>query len=120
MRWGEEGPLWYRLDGRTVVPCYRHSDYVPRDREASTVGREVVQTAGGPFLVSTVFLGVDHDMTGHGPPLVFESMAFEGEEVTADEVFMERYVTWEEAEEGHAKMVQLVKDIYGEPEGEGA
>lgn len=36
------------------------------------VGRDVVHG----FLVSTVFLGIDHDWTGRGPPVLWETMVF--------------------------------------------
>jgi hypothetical protein len=111
---GRERPLGYILRGREPVAVYAWDRYAPRDPKACTVGRDIVQTDRGPFLVSTVFLGVDHNMLGAGPPLLFESMAFEGEEVTGDDVFMDRYATWDEAEAGHKAMVELVKETYGE------
>lgn len=54
--------------------------------------------------VSTVFLAHDHNFFGGGPPVLFETMVFEGP------LDMEqwRYCTWEEAEEGHKAVVQLV------------
>lgn len=54
--------------------------------------------------ISTVFLGLDHSF-GDGPPILFETMIFGGPE---DE-YQERYSTWEEAEEGHKKAVELAK-----------
>lgn len=56
--------------------------------------------------VSTVFLGLDHSFSD-GPPLVFETMVFGGS--FNDE--MDRYSTWEEAEAGHARMVERVRAI---------
>ena len=54
--------------------------------------------------VSTVFLGINHQW-GTGPPLLFESMIFGGD---LDEE-QERYLTWDEAIEGHANMVRRAK-----------
>jgi len=53
--------------------------------------------------VSTVFLGIDHNFK-EGPPLLFETMVFpkKGD----SELDMKRYSTYEEAEEGHKKMVK--------------
>lgn len=54
--------------------------------------------------ISTVFLGINHNFTGEGPPIVFESMIFGG-------VFdrqQRRYATWEEAEQGHIAMLAEV------------
>src|SRR4051812_15450274 len=53
--------------------------------------------------VSTVFLGLDHNFSDHGEPLLFESMAFWQGEGGYEEV---RYATWMEAEAGHRAMVQ--------------
>lgn len=60
----------------------------------------------GGVHVSTVFLGMDHSFFG-GPPILFETMIFGGEH---DE-YQQRYATWEEAEAGHDKAVNLVFEI---------
>ena len=65
--------------------------------------RQVRHTEQGDVRVSTVFLGLDHNF-GHGPPLLFESMAFVGH----DSQDCERYSTWAEAEAGHDRMVAKV------------
>lgn len=53
--------------------------------------------------VSTVWLGLDHSF-GKGPPLIFESMVFDGTDET-NNGDMRRYTTEEEARAGHAEMV---------------
>lgn len=68
------------------------------------VGRVVGTTIVGGVLVSTVFLGIDYRFDD-GPPLLFETIVFDGEHDMA----MERYSTWEEAEAGHAAMVAKIK-----------
>ena len=55
--------------------------------------------------VSTVFLGLDHNFGGDGPPLLFETMVFGG--LFDDE--QKRYATYEEAEKGHLLMVELAR-----------
>lgn len=67
--------------------------------------RVVAKTTIGESRVSTVFLGLDHRF-GEGPPQIFETLVFGGP--LADE--MERYATWEEAEAGHQRMVERVKE----------
>src|SRR3990167_5954569 len=64
--------------------------------------------------VSTVFLGLDHQW-GDGPPLIFETMVFGG---PLDQE-TERYSTWEEAEAGHAQMVERVRRAPGGGKGAG-
>lgn len=67
--------------------------------------RRVASTDVGEVQVSTVFLGLDHNW-GIGAPLIFETMVFGG---PLDQE-MDRYSTWDEAEAGHAVMVQRVRD----------
>lgn len=57
-------------------------------------------------LVSTVFLGIDHNFGAYGPPIVFETM------VCRDGVWEEqqRYATWDEAEAGHEAMLRMVME----------
>lgn len=54
--------------------------------------------------ISTVFLGLDHCYT-NGQPILFETMVFGGKH----DQWQDRYSTWEEAEIGHKKAVQMVK-----------
>ena len=52
--------------------------------------------------VSTVFLGLDHNYSDDGPPILFETMIFPGEsKAELIEEFCERYATWDEALAGH-------------------
>ena len=70
----------------------------------------------GIFL-STVFLGIDHSY-GQGPPLLFETMAFKTEpfETFREELYCERYATWEQAETGHWNLVKHIIEEYGQPD----
>lgn len=54
--------------------------------------------------VSTVFLGLDHNHSGQGDPILFETMVFGGD-LDGE---MSRYRTWDEAEAGHEAMVARV------------
>jgi hypothetical protein len=66
--------------------------------------RHVRDSFQGDVRVSTVFLGLDHSFRDTGPPLLFETMGFVGHAG----VEQERYSTWAEAEEGHARMVAKI------------
>lgn len=72
---------WYEKADRHVK-----NDYLPND-----------------IHVSTVFLGIDHNWGG-GNPILFETMIFGGEH----NEYQERYETWEEAEAGHQRAIELV------------
>ena len=54
--------------------------------------------------VSTVFLGLDHNFMGVGPPLLWESLVFGGEY----DGEMRRYTSKEEALRGHKELVGQV------------
>jgi hypothetical protein len=57
--------------------------------------------------VSTVFLGIDHNFSGHGPPVLWETMVFGEEEGGTRE---RRYTSRAEAIAGHAETVAAVKE----------
>lgn len=68
-------------------------------------GRRIAETlvpmpGGSEARVSTVWLGIDHNFAGEGPPLIFETMAFFDNEVYNDS-FCARTSTREEAERMH-------------------
>lgn len=68
-------------------------------------GKRIVnKTTIGTVLISTVFLGLDHSFGDDGPPILFETMVFNGEFCGE----MNRYNTWDEADEGHEEMVKKV------------
>ena len=55
--------------------------------------------------VSTVFLVLDHSWTDGGKPILFETMVFGRD----DSHPLWRYHTWQEAEEGHASIVEALE-----------
>lgn len=93
--------LYYKLDGRRVVPC---KDLLEWAQWFETAERHVADDSVEGYRVSTVFLGMDHSFSpGDGPPVVFETMIFAP---VGDYEAMDRYCTWEEAEAGHREMLQ--------------
>jgi hypothetical protein len=55
------------------------------------------------LFVSTVWLGLNHNFLGDGPPLIFETMVFLPLP-SHDSIDMQRYATEEEAKRGHEDM----------------
>ncbi len=94
----------YILDGKQVVRVglTRWANWM---EEFYPQGCRVAEDWVGEVRISTVFLGVDYNFFGEGPPVVFESMIFQGP-LNHE---MQRYCTWEEAENGHKEMVAKVK-----------
>lgn len=88
---------YYILDGHEPKAVNSYLDW------DSFENVHVSKTEIGDISVSTVFLGVDHSF-GEGSPVLFETMIFGGEH----DGYQERYCTWDEAEAGHARAVELV------------
>jgi len=55
------------------------------------------------YWVSTIWVGIDHDPSPAGPPLIFETVVFE--ESTKKSVDRARYATEAEARAGHQRLV---------------
>lgn len=99
--------IYYLLDGKRAVPTDDRMA-VNRLLESNT-GRKVALTEVDGFVVSTIFLVINHQFL-EGPPLLFETMVFrrEGDKL-GDGLAQLRYSTWEQAEAGHAELVAMVK-----------
>lgn len=103
---------WYVLgdDARSIRPVKRLPLPTRAEDDKPHPGAtwaRVAETYVTPSIrVSTVFLGLDHRF-GEGPPLVFETMVFGGP-LDQD---VDRYTTWEEAEAGHAVLVDRCRSI---------
>jgi len=90
------------LEGHKAVPC---DDLLAWANWFETADRKVAKTElPNDVKVSTVFLGLDRSY-GQKVPLLFETMVFGG---TLDQE-MERYPTWQDAEEGHKRWVEKAK-----------
>lgn len=73
--------------------------------ETSGARRIVAKDEVHGKIVSTVFLGLDHQFGPGGPPLLFETMIFPSVTDYSEE-YMERYSTWDEAAAKHKLIVE--------------
>jgi hypothetical protein len=73
--------------------------------------RIVSQSEVGASVVSTVFLGLDHQF-GAGPPLLFETMIFSDGD---SEDYQRRCSTWVQAEAQHRAAVEFVQTRLSSP-----
>lgn len=105
----------YRLVGREIVPCKTLGEWVAvvEDFKQKIVIQEYIYPRFWPFFgrrkkswVSTVFLAIDHRFMGDGPPILFESMVFDGP-MAGD---MNRCCTYAQAVEMHHQMCMDVED----------
>jgi hypothetical protein len=91
-------PTNYILKNKMAVPC---DDMLAWATSMST-NRTVVKTERGKYLISTVFLGIDHSDFDSGEPILFETMVFIGGDY-GTEKYCDRYSTYKEAQDGHFK-----------------
>jgi len=96
----------YILVGHKAVAVDRET-YLTTGEQDRTVARVTI----GDYLISTVFLGLDHQFEDDGPPLLFETMVFGNGPLDERQ---ERCTTWEEAEVMHEKMCEDVRQATGE------
>jgi hypothetical protein len=92
--------MWYKLEGKIPVPATEEEFGEIFDEHTRRVGYTELPNGSS---VSTVFLGLDHAFGGN-KPVLFESMYFSDSDGMQEED-CERYHTWDEAEEGHRRMV---------------
>lgn len=91
----------YILDSdHNVILCKDVKDWAKWFEGAD---RKVVLTEREGYIISTVFLGADYGtLRESGPPVVFETMVFPDKDYPND-IYCDRYSTWDEAIEGHIK-----------------
>jgi hypothetical protein len=71
------------------------------------VGETFIKREIGWFRVSTIWLGLDHNWLGVGPPIIFESMVFDIEGEQAGPMF--RYSSLKAALWGHKSLVKILR-----------
>jgi hypothetical protein len=116
--WKEHSPhpyrknYFYKLDkDKNPVAC--SSFEYSMQFEDPEKFRRVAKTQLGPYTVSTVFLCIDHNFGGEGPPVLFETMIWSDKMTDKPGEFFNyqvKYCTWKEATEGHAFAVEMIKE----------
>jgi hypothetical protein len=94
---------YFKLIGKMAVQCDTLLEWAEWMEVNS---RRVANDEIEGIRVSTVFLGLNHDFSGKGDPLLFETMVFLPDGSTGT---MWRYFTWAEAEAGHKEILDSVK-----------
>jgi hypothetical protein len=107
----------YVLDGHTPVPARDVLEWGRFMEESPWRKLGRAEWHQRSIMVSTVFLGVDHNDygLGHGPPVLFETMVFAGQDPEIDQD-QRRYSTWDRALAGHRAMVAEIASVYGPPD----
>jgi hypothetical protein len=102
----------YILDHRDVVP---EPDYSKWEQWMETADLILATTDNGVIRIKTLFLGIDQNFDGSGPPLLFETMTYLTDEFEEETERLKvefrglecwRWSTWEEADAGHWKVAR--------------
>lgn len=93
---------YYILKGKEPVPI-DDSIIWAEQFEKSNRTVKIDRFENPDILISIVFLGVNHCFN-NDEPILFETMVFGGK----FNDYQERYSTWEQAEEGHLKALEMV------------
>jgi hypothetical protein len=100
---------WYVLnDAHEAVPVGSLEEWAAWAAAQDAAGRDYRRVALeelGDIRVSTVFLGMDHNHFGNGPPLIFETIIFGG----PHNEWQQRCSTWDEALQQHAEACALAR-----------
>lgn len=104
--------LYILAEDDTPVPCddlLRWEEWMRKD-DRRTVAKTTIEGLGQ---ISTVFLGIDHDWSFHGPPVLWETMIFGG----PHDGYQDRYTSKAEALAGHKSACDALFNIRarGEP-----
>lgn len=98
--------FFYDRQGQPITA--EEADPLLGDITYKRVAGDTVVLDGQQLAVSTVWLGVDHNYTRQGPPIIFETMVF-GNHPLADANACWRYETEEQARTGHANVVKALR-----------
>lgn len=98
--------IYYKLDqNKKVVTCSLEEWWDHIAGRIPDYSRQVADEEINGKRISTVFLGLDLQWQDDRPLHIFETMVFDEDR---RDIYMDRYSTWQEAEEGHKKAMQWV------------
>lgn len=100
-------PMWFNRDGEPITAT--EAEPLLANKEYARIGLTRVTSVTAPavdFIVSTVWLGVNYNFGDDGPPIIFETMVFGGNEDQQESCY--RWTTRQAAADGHAEIVATV------------
>ncbi len=80
-------------------------DLIKWSRWFEEADRQLENTIIGNIRISTIFLGIDHNFSSEGPPVLWETMIFGG----PNNGYQNRYSYIEDARAGHKLAVYIAK-----------
>jgi hypothetical protein len=108
----------YKLINKVPVRC---DDIIEWSKWFGTFNSTVIKTQKEQLLISTVFLGMDHNFSNGSKgsnfdPILFETMVFDDSKTETDftEQYCRRYSTWDQATKGHVEICKEYLTSYTE------
>ena len=102
--------FYWKLEGHQPIPCPAE-DWGEWFNNAD---RRVAGDRIAGIFVSTVFLGLNHNFSCEGDPLLFETMLFTeaDSDLNLADIERRRYSTWDEAEAGHQETIERLQSLF--------
>ena len=99
---------YFKLDGKTPVKITQKEYMILISKnDTHTIQKTIINNFSKQYCwISTIFLGVDPSCPEDEEPILFETMIFDG---ALDRV-SRRYISWDEAMDGHQEAIDMVKD----------
>ena len=99
--------MQYSLDkNNNILTFNSHEEYLNWHKENQDITRTIKKTTfENEILISTVFLSMNHNYDG-GPPILFETMIFDDDEIGDRDGEQYRYTTYDEALNDHNRIVK--------------
>lgn len=93
-------PEHYMLIDEQIVPCDDYEKWINWFSKVSN--RKIALDETKRFVISTVFLGYDHNTNPVNPvPVLFETMVFKQGDTSGESVYTQRYISLDAAKKGH-------------------
>lgn len=97
---------YYKLVDKTPVEIKGVSAI--RSYQSGRTARKIGHYQDNDFIISTHFLGVDHDHD-KGEPQLFETIVLDIRTDANDYALQQSYTTWNQAMSGHKEAIKLIK-----------
>lgn len=99
--------MYYILKGTRVIPTDAKTWAAWFEQATKDKARIIKQERVGKYFISTVFIGLDHNLFDQSHPHIFESMVFSG----GESIDQDRYSTFGQALRGHQAIVRHYENL---------
>lgn len=102
--------IYYFLNEDKTYRCCTCEEYQEQiSLMLNTHTKSVDKTLKNDLVISTTWLGINHNFIDENIPLLFETMIFDK---NGDSFYCKRYTTWDEAVQGHKNAIDWIDKGY--------